>query len=191
MASTQRPRSSRRPSSNSDPASRGLILIVVAIVLGAILLWKGGAIGFDSDGSAVAIGDGGGDPTETTAPAETTTTEATNTTVAPASVKVVAANGAGVAGLAGNASDFLVAQGYTSTSATDAVASADITKVYAAEGFEGNAEVIAGLFKVDASTIEPIPAEPLATEQPSDTGIVVVLGPDAVTTLASQTAAAE
>lgn len=184
MASTQRPRNPRRQPSNSDAASRGLILIVVAIALGAILLWKGGLVGFDPDGSSVDIGEGSA-TTETTVPTdETTTTAAPDVTVAPAQVKVVVANGAGVSGLAGASADYLATQGYTNSVATDAPAQVPTTKVYAAEGFEGNATVIAGLFKVDPATIEPIPPEPVAGDQPADAGVILVLGPDAEATVA-------
>ncbi len=183
MATTQRPRTPRRPQTNSDAASRGLILVAVAIVLGAILLWKGGAIGFDSDGSNVEIGEGA-DPTETTVPVEdTTTTEPPNVTVAPAQVKVVVANGAGVSGLAGMTTDFLATQGYTNSVATDALAQVAATQIYAATGFEGNATVIAGLFGVDPATVQPIPAEPLVGDQPTDAGVIVVIGPDAQATV--------
>ncbi len=184
MASTQRPRNPRRQPSNSDAASRGLILIVVAIALGAILLWKGGVVGFDPDGSSVDIGEGPA-TTETTAPTdETTTTVAPDVTVAPAQVKVVVANGAGISGLAGASADYLATQGYTNSVATDSPSQVPTTKVYAAEGFEGNATVIAGLFKVDPATIEPIPPEPVAGDQPADAGVVLVVGPDAEATVA-------
>ena len=51
----------RGSTGGSDPAARGLILVVVAVVLGAILLAAGGTVGFDADDTAVDIGDNGGD----------------------------------------------------------------------------------------------------------------------------------
>jgi hypothetical protein len=160
-----------------------MILVVVAIVLGAILLWKGGAIGFDSEGSNVEIGEGP-DTTASTVPVETTASTAPpNVTVAPAQVKVVVANGAGVSGLAGTTTDFLATQGYTNTVATDALTAVAATQIYAAGGFEGNATVIAGLFGVDPATIQPIPAQPVAGDQPPDAGVIVVIGPDAEATV--------
>ena len=90
MASSQRSRQRRSAPSGPDPAARGIILVVVAVVLGAILLAAGGTVGFDQDDESVDIGEGGsGDgTTETTAPAETTTSAPV--TVAPSEVAVVA-----------------------------------------------------------------------------------------------------
>jgi hypothetical protein len=191
MTTTQRPRTPRRPPSNNDAASRGLILVVVAIAVGAILLWKGGSVGFDSDGSSVDIG-AGVETTTTAAPDDTTTTTAApDVTVAPAQVKVVVANGAGVSGLAGATTEFLATQGYSNSVATDAISQVPVTAVYAAEGFEGNATVIAGLFGVDPATVQPLPAEPLAGDQPADAGLVVVVGPDAEATVAAGGAAGD
>ncbi len=154
--------------------------MVVAVVLGAILLAAGGTVGFDSDDTAVDIGNNSGagsEVTETTAPTETT--EAPATTVAPDQVLVVTANGAGISGLAGKASEFLATQGYSNTTATDAPADVSSTAVYYAEGFKPNADAIAALFSLPPSQVQPLPAEPVANDQPPEAAVVVVLGPDA------------
>ena len=178
MASPQRSRQRRQAPTGPDPAARGIILVVVAVVLGAILLAAGGTIGFDQDDASVDIGEGGGEGvTDTTAPAETTTS--VPTTVAPSEVPVVVANGAGVSGLAGATADFLATQGYTNTSATDAVASVSQTVVYYAEGFQPNAAAIATLFGLPPEQAQPLPAEPVANNQPAGTAVVVAVGADA------------
>lgn len=169
----------RSASPGADPAARGLILVVVAVALGAILLAAGGTVGFDPDDTAVDIGDNGGDDVTTTTEAPTETTAAPPVTVAPADVAVVAANGAGISGLAGATAEFLATQGYSNTTATDALADVSATVVYFAEGFEGNAAAIAALMALPETQVQPLPAEPVAGDQPAGAAVVVVLGPDA------------
>jgi hypothetical protein len=179
MASPQRSRQRRSAPSGPDPAARGIILVVVAVVLGAILLAAGGTVGFDQDDESVDIGEGGGGEgvTETTAPTETATSAPV--TVAPSQVAVVAANGAGISGLAGQSADFLATQGYTNTAATDALADTAQTVVYYVDGFQPNAVAIAGAFGLPETQVQPLPAEPVAGDQPDTTAVVVLLGPDA------------
>ena len=178
-------RSQRRSEpSGTDPAARGLILVVVAVALGAILLAAGGSVGFDSDSKGVDIGDNGGDGsevTDTTTPTDDTTptSAAPPVTVAPADVMVVAANGAGISGLASSTTAFLATKGYSSSTATDATADATATTVYFAEGFQPNAAALATLFSVPPEQVQPLPAEPVASEQPPEAAVVIVLGPDA------------
>jgi hypothetical protein len=154
---------------------------VVAVVLGAILLAAGGTVGFDSDSKGVDIGDNGGDGsevTDTTVP-DDGTTEAPPETVPPSEVMVVAANGAGISGLASSTTAFLATQGYSSSTATDASADVAATVVYFAEGFQPNAAALATLFSLPPEQIQPLPAEPVANDQPPEAAVVIVLGPDA------------
>ena len=72
MTTTQRPRPQRPTAPAPNPASRGLILVAVAVVLGAILLIKGGGIGFDQDGEELTIDTGGDSTASCTASPETT-----------------------------------------------------------------------------------------------------------------------
>ena len=48
MSESRQPQRRSAPS-GADPAARGLILVVVAVALGAILLAAGGKVGFDKD----------------------------------------------------------------------------------------------------------------------------------------------
>lgn len=174
----------RSAPSGADPAARGLILVVVAVVLGAILLAAGGTVGFDPDSKGVDIGDNGSDGsevTDTTVPTDgtTDTSEAPSATVPPAEVMVVVANGAGISGLASSTTAFLATQGYSSSTATDAPADVAATMVYFAEGFQPNAAALATLFSLPPEQVQPLPAEPVANDQPPEAAVVIVLGPDA------------
>ncbi len=151
------------------------MLVIVAIGLGAILLARGGGIGFDQDDASVDIGEGSSEPTTTAAPVETT---AAPQTVPPSEVAVVAANGAGISGLAGNTAEFLATQGYTNVVTTDAPSDVSATVVYFAEGFEPNAAAIAALFGLPEAQIQPLPTSVVANNQPADTAVVLAIGPD-------------
>jgi len=193
MTTTQRPRPQRPSAPAPNPASRGLILVAVAIVLGAILLTKGGGIGFETDDTDVQL-----EQTENGAPpaeATTTTAEATPaTSVPPASLKVVALNAAGVNGFAGQAQQFLSVAGYTTTTAATAATPAEITAVYFAPGFEADAAAIAGLFGLEPTVVQPLPeGTQLAREAanfPAETNVAVVLGPDVQNTIGGAATAA-
>ncbi len=100
----------------------------------------------------------------------------------PAALKVVALNGAGVDGYAGQAQQFLSAAGYTLTTAATAAAETETTVVYYAPGFEADAAAIAGLLGLDLAAVQPLPRqESLARDPanfPPDTNVAVLLGPD-------------
>jgi hypothetical protein len=180
MTTTQRPRPQRPAPPAPNPASRGVILVAVAVVLGAILLIKGGGIGFDQTDQELTI-DAGGD-TPAAESTTTTTAPAPSTSVAPASLKVVALNGAGINGYAGSAQQFLSVAGYTSTTAATAATQTTSTIVYYAPGYEADALAVAELFGLDATSVQPIPDGTQlardAADLPTDTNVVVLLGPD-------------
>lgn len=180
MTTTQRPRPQRPSAPAPNPASRGLILVAIAVVLGAILLIKGGGIGFDPSGEELTIDTGGDTPA---AESTTTTTEAApSTSVPPASLKVVALNGAGINGYAASAQQYLSVAGYTSTTAATAATQATTTTVYYAPGFEADAFAVAELLGLDAAAVQPLPEGTQlardAADVPADANVVVVLGPD-------------
>ena len=176
MTSTQQRRA--RPG-GVDPASRGLILVGVAVLLGLIVLVKGGGVGLDRGTKEVAVpDDGAAAVTSTTAATASTTTTAP--AIAPADVKVVVANGSGTTGLARKAAQNLAGAGYSQASATDAVGQPAATTVYFAQGYEANARSIGSQLGLDASRIQALsPGTKLAQVQPADAGVIVVLGPDA------------
>jgi hypothetical protein len=181
MTTTQRPRPARQSAPPPDPARRGLILVTVAVVLGVILLVKGGGVGFDTDSSDVQIATGQGDgQVEQT----TTTVEAPPVTSVPRSqLNVAALNAAGVTGYAGRAQQFLGIAGYSSVAPVTALNTVERTVVYYAEGFQIDALELAKVLEIDdPSQVQPLPTdEQLArdpAELPADLDVAVLLGPD-------------
>lgn len=153
-------------------------MVGVAVALGFILLIKGGGVGFQTDSQDVKIGEGSNNTT-TTEPAVPTTT-APSTSVAPATLKVVVLNGAGLSGYAASAANFLGLAGYPNIAAKTAAAQVQTTTVYYAPGYEGDAKAIAKLLSIGA--VQPLPTGTVlgkvATDVPTDTNVVIVLGPD-------------
>lgn len=153
-------------------------MVGVAVALGFILLLKGGGVGFQTDSQDVKIGEGS-NKTTTTEPAVPTTTTP-STSVAPATLKVVVLNGAGLSGYAATAANFLGLAGYPNIAAKTAAAQVEATTVYYAPGYEGDAKAIAKLLSIGA--VKPLPTGTVlgkvATDVPTDTNVVIVLGPD-------------
>lgn len=177
MNSTQRPRPPRRASEPNPPVFLGVILVVVAVAFGAILLVKGGGIGYEDDVKDVKIETGTKDqaPT-TTAPTETSPPV---TSVPAAELKIAVLNGAGKNGFAAAGVTFLSVAGYPNATPGNSASQVTTTTVYFAPGFEADAKAVAALLSI--GEVKPMPAEPLgksATDVGADTGVVVVLGPD-------------
>lgn len=186
MTTTQRPRPSRQGQPPNDPAMRGVILVAVAVVLGIVLLIKGGGVGFDSDATDIEIGtDGGAEPgaVETT----TTTEPPPQTSVPTAQLRVVALNAAGVNGYAGKAEQFLNVAGYTTVTAETALTGTDTTVVHYAEGFQVDALMIAQIFGLEAPQVQPLPADTQLARDPSalpaEYDIVILLAQDVAATV--------
>jgi hypothetical protein len=135
-------------------------------------------VGFQTDSQDVKIGEGS-NKTTTTEPAVPTTTTP-STSVAPATLKVVVLNGAGLSGYAATAANFLGLAGYPNIAAKTAAAQVQTTTVYYAPGYEGDAKAIAKLLSIGA--VQPLPTGTVlgkvATDVPPDTNVVIVLGPD-------------
>lgn len=166
--------------------ARGALLIAAAVVVGVVLLGQGFSSGFlpstsptpteqatggddeadEPDGGT----DDGDDGTSTTDPA-TATTHPVN------EVRVQVLNSSGPSGSAGTASAALAATGYVTLDAANAVdRNAPATAVFAAAGFEADAQAVATQLGIAAAP-QPMP-EPPPPPAPADAHVVVVLGPD-------------
>lgn len=156
---------------------RGVVLVAVAVALGVVLLRSA------DDGFEGAVRTGG---TAEERPATTVTTASatTTTTTAPlrpaAQVKVLAANGTGVRGLAGRYRDQLKALGYNALAPTDTQRKPVATSaVYFAAGFEGEARRLAG--QLGITTVAPVPQPPPVANL-LGANLLVVIGQDKAAT---------
>lgn len=155
----------------------GLVLVVVAIVLGIVLLAKGGGIGFDDDAKKVAIGKDEDPSVEET----TSTTAPESVTSVPAGeLRIAVLNAAGKAGFAALGKNFLSVAGYPTATAGNAAGQELTSSVYFAPGYKADAAAVAKVLSI--GEVSEIPSTPLgktAEDVPEGTAVVVVLGPDA------------
>ena len=189
--------------SNAAAAPRALLLIAVAVILGLILLWKG----LDTtpgitvspeatdDGSAESVGmvdEGQADllvadePVATTIPAQTTTT---TTTAAPAptrppnQVRVLVANGSGVARGASTVTGVLSPAGYTTLAPANATPT-DTSGIYYRSGYSGDARAVMELVAPgNPDLILALPPGGLdvpdgTLDRVANANVVVILGAD-------------
>ncbi len=173
--------------SSGDPATKGVVLIVLAVAIGVVLLWRGGVGGdetlvIDPDASGDAAGDAAatgddaatGDPETTdTTPDDTavdsegvtdTTPEVTvpaPTSTRPlAEVKVVVANGVGERGLAGTRAGILTTAGYVTAAADAATSPTALSTVFYVAGYENEAAGVAAELGGTSALLRPAPVAP-------------------------------
>lgn len=174
-----------------DANARGIVVLVAAVLIGLLLLWKTGG-----DGGATAVTAGAttsttvdisgvtdGATSTTVAGAKagsnTTTTGATKPDRAPGEVKVLVLNAEGPTGSAAAASDTIGAAGYVMGSAANAAAGvkADSTAVYYAEGYQAEATAVALVLGRTADVVAALPS-PVPGPGADASNVVVVLGND-------------
>lgn len=161
----------------SAPApTRGLIVIVVAVVVGAALL----AFGFDSPGFSGAPSGSGDDEgeqtTDTTAPPVTAST-APQGGEAPAAVPVYVANGSGVSGKAGEVTEQLRGAGYTAALEPGNATATEITQVFFVPEWEAEAAAVAAALGLAADRAIAWPNPP-PFEAPAEATVIVQVGTD-------------
>lgn len=158
---------------------RGVLLLVVALVLGIVLLQQ-------VDDTPTEVTAGGLDTTETTdrgdAGVTTSTTArpaATTTTPlrAPRDIKVITANGTKVKGAAGRVRDRLLAAQYNVVAATDAKAPATASVVQFGQGFDREAAVLAQALGLPPTAVQPMPNPPPVADL-RGASIAVIVGPE-------------
>jgi hypothetical protein len=149
-------------------AARGVLVVVVAALLGFLILKNG----FDSGAS---VNTGGSPATTATTAAPTTTVAATTTTVNKASFTVLVANASGTSGAAKRLSDKMASDGYTMAEPTTATAKADTTVVYFLSGYDAAAADVASYLNVGAP--QPMP-DPKPVANLGQAQVLVVEGRD-------------
>lgn len=162
---------------------RGVMLIVVAVVLGIVLLQ--GTDGPDpftaaTEDTTDTTGDGGDGGTSTTVPAigddTTSTTEVAPPPVDPSTITVLVANGSGgVAGLAAAVTEVVSGAGYETAPPTNSRV-VESSVVYYTPGFEEAAGAVAQLFD-PAPEVAPLP-DPSPVEDLRGANVVLVASRD-------------
>jgi hypothetical protein len=159
---------------SGSAGARGIVLLVVALILGVLLLQK-----FDRR-----------PPFSTkvsSAPTTVTTRRAPSVSVlpptsaralrSPEQVKVLAANATNQSGLAGRTRDFLINNGYNALAPVDATKTLDATRVEYKPDFEPEARTLAQLLQLPASSVVPLEASPPVPDS-SAADILVIAGAD-------------
>ena len=171
------PQRPNRAGLGGSTAFRGSVLVVVAIVVGVLLMHKGG-------GGVVAAPAGdrlAATTTTSTVPGGgAPSTTLTSATTPPAGVKVIAANGATVKGLAAKTKATLASAGYTNVSAVSTTSPVTSSLIYFVPGADADARAVA---KAAGFSVDRVAALPPAAQVPVSpiTGarVIVLLGPDA------------
>jgi hypothetical protein len=170
-------------------ASRGAILIIAAVIVGAIVLGKG----FDDDGvGQVVSADGSTESDESEAEPEVTPADDAATTPDtdeppltqparnPADVRALVANASQINGAAGLATDKLIARNYATLTPTNSDELLTATVIYYEETYEADAQLVASILSARPDQIEPMPATDPGGVDRRGANILVMLGADQV-----------
>jgi hypothetical protein len=149
-------------------------LVVVAIVVGVFLMNKGGG------GSVAPPASDRLAPTTTTSTAPTAATPSTvaSATLPPASVKVIAANGTTVKGLAAKTKATLAGAGFTNVAALSTTTPVPSSIVYFVAGADADAKAVAKAAGFSEARVAPLPAQ-VPVSPITGARVIVLLGPDA------------
>ena len=155
-------------------ASRGLLLLVVAAIIGLVLYRSVEDVPPGTEVSATprrttttVVGEDGEIVTSTTVPLRQAK-----------DVKVLVANGAGVSGLGGQVSERLrTPHGYNVLSPVNAPARVQTTTLFYTPGFDREASAIAELLGLPPTTVKPMPAPPPVPDT-RGANVVVLAGPE-------------
>ncbi len=156
----------------TDPSVRGVILLVVALILGVFILNK-----TQGDSATPVSSSPHTTTTKATKGATTSTPPSTRAVRQPAAIKVLAANGSGVAGLGSKTGDKLTAAGYNSLAPANTTTDVSASAVEFTPGFDLESLFVAQALGLPATSAKPLAADvPVADTKGAD--IVVLVGPD-------------
>ncbi|MBI2708956.1 MAG: LytR C-terminal domain-containing protein [Actinobacteria bacterium] len=158
---------------------RGIVVLVVAVVIGVALLAKAGKVG-----DTVEAGSSRSTSTTSTTAATLPPTTAppasggtgTQTTRPAGQVKVIVVNASGQSGVAGTNTQKASSAGFGTLPATNAPAAAKTT-VYFASGYAGDAAAVAKALGLTSAPTAAAPAQPIVP-QAAQANVIVVLGAD-------------
>lgn len=149
----------------------GVILVLIALVVGIFLLVKGG--GDDAASTNPDRPAAGETPSEAS-----TTTTAPPVTVPVAQLEVIVANGSGVAGRAKRTAELLKGAGYATVSFVDGNTTT-VSQVFFIGEAQADAAGVAAALNLPADRVVPMPqAVPLNDSQMGTSKVLVLVGPD-------------
>lgn len=167
-------------------ALRGLVIVVIAGVLGLFLLARGGTsslLDTSESGPVAGAPDTTVENVPTIAPSESVVEESPESTegapAAEVSVAVYNATGGAIPGAAGEAQDVITPLGYEQISLADAPDTIEASAVYFADGFEANAQAIADALGYGSDAVAPAEGAENNPGAGAGTDVVVVVGTDA------------
>lgn len=166
--------SADHPERSGGTGVRAALLLSAAVLLGLILLRQ-----FDSGGVAFNESVDTGSPATTDrSPTVSVIPPTTSRPLRPpAEVKVLAANGTSVSGLAGKTTEFLRQNGYNVLAPSDTSRPIETSMVEFRQDFEAEARAVAQLLQLPASAVRPLESEPPVADTRS-TDILVLIGND-------------
>lgn len=167
-------------------AMRGIVIVVVAGLLGLFLLARGGTSSLLDTSEPAPVA---GAPTTTVENVPSISTSpsvvqeppdaAEGKPAAEVSVAIFNATAGAITGAAGDAQSKLTPLGYDQTSLADAASAIEATAVYYADGFEANARAIAEALGYDADVVAPAAGAENNPGAESGADVVVVIGTNA------------
>jgi hypothetical protein len=172
---------SRRPPPGAPNATRGLVIVVAAGLLGLVLLARGGSTSLLASGSSAT----NSQPTTTVVNVPTipkTATTVPQATNPPADVKVAVFNGTGGKdeNAAGNNQRKLTPLGYTQVTIADTTAT-PTSAVYYADGSQGDAVAIASALGLPTTAVAPMSSAKSLPPGTQGVNVVVIIGEDSAT----------
>ncbi len=165
-------------------AGRGAVLLTVAVILGIVLLNV--ADDPPPDRVTASSSEENDEPATASTSIAPTTTVATVPLRAPKDVKVLAANGTTVKGVARKVTDQLKAAGYNVLAPTDSQR-ASTSSVYFTGDFEREARAVAESLGLPATVVVALPTPPPVTDS-RGASVIVVVGAELAQRLSAPTA---
>jgi hypothetical protein len=157
----------------------GAVVIVLAVLLGAVLLFRGLSpedelviSGGDSPATTVTTSD------RNTPPPTDLATTTTLPAPPPGEVTVLVANGSGVLGVGASTSGSLADRGYVTLNPTNTLAVTPTSVVLFVEGSQAAAEQVAVALGLPASAVDPIGAAPAIEDELGAAQLLVLVGSD-------------
>jgi LytR cell envelope-related transcriptional attenuator len=156
---------------------RGVGVVVVAVIIGALLLPSATRAPLDVTTASQSTPTTTPTPTTTAPKASATTTTLATIVPGATSIHVLVVNGTTITGLAAGTATYLRSRGFLTLTPTNATTKVTGTQVYDVSGPSSSATRVTEVLGLTPSTIQPTSAVP-PVANPAGANVVVVVGPD-------------